>query len=125
MSLIVRSADILIEKILNSMTRNDEIFTNLLVVQEVTQRLLSELIDDNDITHELKQDFNLYIRYGDKFRNSWLKKIRDRFGEEGVEFHESDADMFYNLFNSMSKLRTHDQMVRANALVSNIANEIK
>lgn len=105
------------------MNRNDEIFTNLLVVQEVTQRLLSELIGDNMITKELKHDFNKYIRYGEKFRNSWLKRIRKRFGEEGEEAHETDSDLIYELFNSISKLRTHEQMIRANALIANIANE--
>lgn len=105
------------------MTYNDKIFTNILVVQEVGQRLLSELIGDNSITQDVKQSFNVYLRHGERFRNKWLKAIETSYGEKGAEMHEIDADYNYELFKIISQYRTDQQFEMAKAVLSNILNK--
>jgi len=86
--------------------KNNEVFTTILVVQEVSQRLLSELIGVDEVTMEVKQSFNLYLKHGEKFRNKWAKQIEQRYGANILELHETDADNNYEIFKSVNKLRT-------------------
>lgn len=102
--------------------KNDQIFTSILVVQEVGQRLLSELIGNNSITRELKQGFNQYIKFGEKFRKLWLNRIRNNYGEECEELHEVDADKLYELFNVIRDLTTEEQFTQAKYVLKNIVN---
>jgi len=105
--------------------KNNEIFTSILVVQEVSQRLLSELIGNNSITREVKQTFNQYLKFGEKFRDRWIKAIRTSYGEDGEELHEQDADGIYDLFNIIREIKTEDQLTRAKALLKNLINARK
>jgi hypothetical protein len=110
---------------MSTIEQNNKTFTYLLVVQEVSQRLLSELIGIDEVTREVKQTFGIYLKHGEKFRKKWIKAIRDKYGEEAEEMHETDADYHYQLFKAASGIKTDDQFIRAIALVNNIVNEKK
>jgi hypothetical protein len=103
--------------------KNNQVFTSILVIQEVSQRLLSELIDTNLITHDVKQSFHQYLKFGEKFRNKWIKAIRLNYGDEAEELHERDADELYDLFNIIKQLSTDEQFIRAKALLNNLVND--
>lgn len=107
------------------MKENNRIFTCLLVVQEVSQRLLSELIGADSATKEVKQTFSVYLKHGEKFRNRWSKAISNKYGEEALELHEIDSDNHYDLFNLVSQFTTEEQISRAKALLYNLLNESK
>jgi hypothetical protein len=102
--------------------KNNEIFTSILVVQEVSQRLLSELIGNNYITKEVKQTFNRYLKFGEKFRNKWLEAIRYSYGEKAEELHETDADEIYEIFSIIRNLKTEEQFTKAKELLKNLIN---
>lgn len=103
--------------------KNNQIFTSILVVQEVSQRLLSELISSDAVTKEVKQTFHQYLKFGEKFRNRWLNAIRQNYGPDAEELHERDADEIYELFNIIRDLKTDEQFIRAKALLKNLAND--
>lgn len=90
-------------------THNDFIFSCILINQEVSQRFLSELIGVQEQTREVKQTFNIYLKHGEKFRNRWTKAIRDKYGDEGEEIHETDADHWYDIMKLVGKLKTDEQ----------------
>lgn len=104
------------------MTYNDKIFTNILVIQEVGQRLLSELIGDNSITQDVKQSFNVYLRHGERFRNKWAGILEKVYGPEMLELQEIDADYHYEMFKIISQYRTDQQFEMAKAVLNNILN---
>ena len=101
---------------------NDKIFTNILVVQEVSQRLLSELIGNNSITHDVKNSFNVYLKHGEKFRKKWAGILEKIYGPEILELQETDADYNYELFKIISQFRTDRQFEMAKAVLNNILN---